>query len=81
MHAKITADHLHPSIGSVIWRLHCVTHALAGSETMPAISTRRVDSSMMKNTANRVRPAPVQTSTVKKSAAASTSQCVRRKSC
>lgn len=41
---------------------------------MPAISTRRVESSITKNTAYLARPYGVHTSTVKKSAAASESQ-------
>ena len=61
-------------------RLTWLIQAASGSDVMPAISTRRVDSSMMNSTANRVRPRPVQTSTVKKSAAARTSQWVFRNS-
>ena len=40
-----------PSIGSVIWRPHCVTQVLSGSDPMPAISTRRVARSMTNRTA------------------------------
>jgi hypothetical protein len=46
-----------------------------------AISIRRVASSMTKRTAKRVSRALFHTSTVKKSAAASTSQCVFKNSC
>ena len=49
-----------------------------GSDAQDGIvdPTRRVESSMTNCTANRVRPRPVQTSTVKKSVAARISQCV-----
>jgi hypothetical protein len=47
----------------------------------PVISTRRVANSITNITANRVSPLQVHTSTVKKSAAASTSQCVFKNSC
>ena len=56
-------------------------HALSGSDMTPAISTRRVARSITNRTANRVSPPQVHTSTVKKSAAASTSQCAFRNSC
>jgi hypothetical protein len=69
-----------PSRASVTLRLTWLIQAASGSAVMPAISTRRVDNSMKKSTANRVRPRPVQTSTVKKSAAARTSQWVFRNS-
>ena len=49
-------------MASVTLRLTWLIQAASGSDVMPAISTRRVDSSMRKNTANRVRPRPVQTS-------------------
>jgi hypothetical protein len=54
--------------------------ALSGSGRMPAISTRRVARSITNRTAKRVSPRAVQTSTVKKSAAASTPRCVLRNS-
>src|ERR1700731_2864355 len=47
-------------------RLTWLIQAASGSAVIPAISTRRVDSSMKKSTANRVRPRLVQTLTVKK---------------
>ena len=56
------------------WRPHWSTQALSGSETMPAMSTRRVARSITNRTAKRVSRLPVQTSTVKKSAAARTLQ-------
>jgi hypothetical protein len=59
---------------------HLAHPGASGSAVTPAISTRRVDSSMKKSTANRVRPRPVHTSTVKKSAAARTSQWAFRNS-
>ena len=70
----------HPSSGSVSWRPHWITHALSGSRWMPAMSTRRVATSITNKTANRVSPLAVQTSTEKKSAAARTSRCRPRNS-
>ena len=69
-----------PSLVSVTLRLTWLIHAASGSDAIPAISTRRVESSMMKSTANRVSPRPVQTLMVKKSVAARTSQCVFKNS-
>jgi hypothetical protein len=40
----------------VTLRLTWLIQAASGSEVMPAISIRRVDSSMSKSTANRVKP-------------------------
>ena len=61
-------------------RMSWVTQCPSGSAVMPATSTRRVASSIRTSTVNRVRPRGVQTSTVKKSAAASASQCAARNS-
>jgi hypothetical protein len=63
------------------WRPHWTTQALSGSGRMPAISTRRVARSITNRTPKRASPPGVQSSTVKKSAAARTSRCVLRNSC
>ena len=54
--------------------------ALSGSGRMPAISTRRVARSITNRTAKRVSPQAVQSSTVKKSAAARTPRWMLRDS-
>ncbi len=65
---------------SVNCRAFWTSHAPFGYGAMPAISTRRVDNSITKKTACLSRPKGVQTSTVKKSQAASESQCWRMNS-
>src|SRR5688572_28438279 len=59
-----------------IWLIHRPFATLA----IPAISIRRVDTSMMNSTMNRRCPRRVHTSTVKKSATAISSQCRLRNS-
>ena len=60
---------------SVNSRATCAIHAPSGSRAMAVTSTRRVDNPITKKTACLTRPNGVQTSTVKKSQAASESQC------
>jgi hypothetical protein len=67
-----------PSTESVRFRPIWIIQASFGPGVTPAISSQRVASSIRKNTYNVTRPRGAQTSTVKKSAAASTSQWALR---
>ena len=69
---------LNPHKSSIKLRATCRIHSPLGTGAIPAISTRLVDRSITKNTRYRTKPTLVQTSTVKKSAAAIPSQCAFR---
>ena len=68
----------HPSSAAGACRMSWVPPGPSGSALMPAICTRRLARCIRTSTVKRVRPRGVQSSTVKQSAAASTSPWAAR---